>query len=436
MANVRIIPKEKELPKIMRVAAYARVSSDKDQMLHSLATQVSYFSKMIQSHDSWQYVGVYSDEGMTGTKSTRGGFMKMVQDAKDGKIDIIVTKSLSRFARNTVDCLKTIRELKAINVDIFFEEQNIHTLSANGEFLISLLAGYAQEESRQCSENTLWRVKKNFTEGKPYGGQSCVGYKLEKGKYFIVEEEASIIRKMFDLYINGFGSAKIANILNEEGVPAYYGGLWNKTTISHIISNPIYKGDLLLQKTYRDSYLTKKHLTNRGEKPMYYVEDNHEPIVSKEIFDKAQEVREQRLARIKSPSPKKNYPFSGMIKCGICGHSFKHKVTPYYEQWICCEYDQRGKKYCDSHQIRDDVLRKACADLLGINDFNETLFKKQVKSIVAYNDNRLSFHFNDGRDVEIKYSSPSRKDSWNDDMKKAAKERSLMLHAKRKNNTK
>lgn len=203
MAEIKIISKEKQMPKLVKVAAYARVSSDKDAMLHSLSSQVSYFSKMIQSHDSWKYVGVYSDEGMTGTKSNRQGFIKMIEDAKAGKIDIIVTKSLSRFARNTVDCLKTIREMKVINVDIFFEEQNIHTLSSNGEFLISLLAGYAQEESRQCSENTLWRVRKNFKEGKPYGGSSMLGYKLEKGKFTVVPEEAELVRRIYDLYLTG-----------------------------------------------------------------------------------------------------------------------------------------------------------------------------------------------------------------------------------------
>ena len=195
-----------------------------------ISSQVSYFSKMI-NHDSWKYVGVYSDEGMTGTKSNRQGFIKMIEDAKAGKIDVIVTKSLSRFARNTVDCLKTIREMKAINVDIFFEEQNIHTLSSNGEFLISLLAGYAQEESRQCSENTLWRVRKNFKEGKPYGGSSMMGYKLEKGKFTVVPEEAKIVKRIYDLYLAGNGFCKISRILTNEGIKSYTGGFWSKTSI-------------------------------------------------------------------------------------------------------------------------------------------------------------------------------------------------------------
>ena len=424
MAEIKIISKEKQMPKLVRVAAYARVSSDKDAMLHSLSSQVSYFSKMIQSHDSWKYVGVYSDEGMTGTKIKRDGFQRMMRDAKAGKIDIIVTKSLSRFARNTVDCLKTIREMKAINVDIFFEEQNIHTLSANGEFLISLLAGYAQEESRQCSENTLWRVRKNFKEGKPYGGSSMLGYKLEKGRFTVVPEEAEIVRKIFDLYLAGNGFCKIARILTNEGIKSYTGKAWNKSTLGEIISNVTYTGNLHLQKTYRENHMTKKTMRNKGEKPLYIVEGNHEPIISQEIFDKAQEIRK---AKAVGKSGKRNgpaYPFTGLIYCGECGHLFKHKVTKYYESWCCSQYDELGKAYCASKKIRDDVLRKACADALGIDSFDETTFKENIRRIDAFNGNRLVFHFINGISKEVIWDNPSRRDSWTDEMKLKAKERS------------
>jgi len=424
MAEIKIISKEKQMPKLVKVAAYARVSSDKDAMLHSLSSQVSYFSKMIQSHDSWKYVGVYSDEGMTGTKIKRDGFQRMIQDAKAGKIDIIVTKSLSRFARNTVDCLKTIREMKAINVDIFFEEQNIHTLSANGEFLISLLAGYAQEESRQCSENTLWRVRKNFKEGKPYGGSSMLGYKLEKGRFTVVPEEAEIVRKIFDLYLAGNGFCKIARILTNDGIKSYTGKAWNKSTLGEIISNVTYTGNLHLQKTYRENHMTKKTMRNKGEKPLYIVEGNHEPIISQEIFNKAQEIRKVKAV---GKSGKRNgpaYPFTGLIYCGECGHLFKHKVTKYYESWCCSQYDELGKAYCASKKIRDDVLRKACAEALGIDSFDETTFKENIRRIDAFNGNRLVFHFINGISKEVIWDNPSRRDSWTDEMKLKAKERS------------
>lgn len=424
MAEIKIISKEKQMPKLVRVAAYARVSSDKDAMLHSLSSQVSYFSKMIQSHDSWKYVGVYSDEGMTGTKIKRDGFQRMIRDAKAGKIDIIVTKSLSRFARNTVDCLKTIREMKAINVDIFFEEQNIHTLSANGEFLISLLAGYAQEESRQCSENTLWRVRKNFKEGKPYGGSSMLGYKLEKGSFTVVPEEAEIVRKIFDLYLAGNGFCKIARILTNDGIKSYTGKAWNKSTLGEIISNVTYTGNLHLQKTYRENHMTKKTIKNKGEKPLYIVEGNHEPIISQEIFDKAQEIRKVKAVGKSGTRNGPAYPFTGLIYCGECGHLFKHKVTKYYESWCCSQYDELGKAYCASKKIRDDVLRKACADALGIDSFDETTFKENIRRIDAFNGNRLVFHFINGISKEVIWDNPSRRDSWTDEMKLKAKERS------------
>lgn len=425
MAEIKIISKEKQMPKLVKVAAYARVSSDKDAMLHSLSSQVSYFSKMIQSHDSWKYVGVYSDEGMTGTKSNRQGFIKMIEDAKAGKIDIIVTKSLSRFARNTVDCLKTIREMKAINVDIFFEEQNIHTLSSNGEFLISLLAGYAQEESRQCSENTLWRVRKNFKEGKPYGGSSMLGYKLEKGKFTVVPEEAELVRRIYDLYLAGNGFCKIARILSYEGIRSYTGKTWNKTTIGEILSNITYTGSLHLQKTYRENHITKKTKRNKGEKPLYIVENNHEAIISEDIFEEVQRIRkiksEGKSGQRKSPA----YPFTGLISCGECGHIFKHKITKYYENWVCSQYDDLGKDYCASKRIRDDVLRKASAEALNLDSFDEDVFKERVSGIDAFNGNKLVFRFKDGTSKEVIWQSPSRKDSWTDEMKLKAKERSM-----------
>ncbi len=425
MAEIKIISKVKQMPKVVRVAAYARVSSDKDAMLHSLSSQVSYFSKMIQSHDSWKYVGVYSDEGITGTKIDRSGFTRMIEDAKSGKIDVIVTKSLSRFARNTLDCLKTIREMKAINVDIYFEEQNIHTLSSNGEFLISLLAGYAQEESRQCSENTLWRVRKNFSEGKPYGGYSFLGYKVEKGEYTVVPKEAAIVRRIFDLYLAGNGFVKIARILTDEGIKSYEGNNWNKSVISKILSNVTYTGALHLQKTYTENHITKKTKINKGEKALYIVDDHHEPIISQEIFDKAQELREKKAIGKGVARKTATYPFTGLIYCGECGHIYKHKTSPYYDTWSCTTYDELGKAYCASKNIRDDVLRKACAEALNIDIFDEKLFKAQITRIDAYNGNRLVFHFIDGSTKEVIWTMPSRRDSWTDEMKAKARERNL-----------
>lgn len=294
MANVKIIETKKELPKSVKVAAYARVSSDKDSMLHSLSNQVSYFSKLIQENDNWIYVGVYSDEAKTGTKDNRVAFQKMIQDAKDGKIDIIITKSVSRFARNTLTLLETVRMLKEIGVDVYFQEQNIHTNSNEGEFLLSILASYAQEESRSCSENTLWRVRKNFEEGKLYGGRDCWGYQIENGKLTIVPEEAKLVKRIFELYIAGNGDTKICKILNNEGIKSREGGLWIKGSIRWILTNPNYTGDLVLQKTYTENHITKRSKINKGEKQKYINENAHEPIIDKVTFELAQKIRKAR----------------------------------------------------------------------------------------------------------------------------------------------
>ena len=203
MKKITKIETIKEMPKRLRVAAYARVSSGKDAMLNSLASQVNHYKNYIKSKPEWEFVGVYTDEAVTGTKELRDEFQLMLSDCRAGKIDMIITKSISRFARNTMTLLKTVRDLKAINVDIYFEEQNIHTLSGEGEMILTFLATFAQEESRSISENMKWRIKKDFEKGLIWGSTSMFGYKLENKKYHIVPEEAEIVRFIYSLYLEG-----------------------------------------------------------------------------------------------------------------------------------------------------------------------------------------------------------------------------------------
>ena len=206
---ITIVPKPPKLEQKKRVAAYARVSSGKDAMLHSLSAQVSYYSDLIQNHDDWLYVGVYADEAKTGTKESRADFQRLIADCHAGKIDMVITKSISRFARNTVTLLQTVRDFKAWEVDIFFEEQNIHTMSGDGELMMTILASYAQEESRSASENQKWRIKRNFEEGMPWNG-AMLGYRLKNGRYEIIPEEADIVRRIYDEYLSGDGYLTIA----------------------------------------------------------------------------------------------------------------------------------------------------------------------------------------------------------------------------------
>ena len=235
----KTVTKVAQIPKLQRkkqVAAYARVSSGKDAMLHSLSAQVSYYNDLIQKEDGWEFVGVYADEAITGTKEGRADFQCMLTDCRNGKIDMIITKSISRFARNTVTLLETVRMLKALEVDVFFEEQNIHTMSADGELMLTILASYAQEESRSASENQKWRIKKNFEEGMPWCGR-MLGYRIRDGQYYIIPDEAEIVRRIYREYLDGAGPNGIANRLTEDGIPTRNGGIWQPQTIAKILRN-------------------------------------------------------------------------------------------------------------------------------------------------------------------------------------------------------
>ncbi len=407
--------------KLLRVAAYARVSSGKDAMLHSLSAQISYYSDLIQRHPGWQYAGVYADEAKTGTRDSREKFQELLNDCRAGKVNMVITKSISRFARNTVTLLSTIRELKAIGVDIYFEEQNTHTLSADGELVISVLASYAQEESRSASENQKWRIRKNFEEGKPWDG-TLLGYRYADGAYVIEPSEAEIVRRIYSMYLGGKGIQAIVNTLNEESVPTRLEKTWRMTTVRHILRNYTYTGNLLLQKTYRENHLTKKTFVNEGRLPKYHAVGTHEAIVSEEVFNAVQAEMERRAA--KHAPPEKNYtnryPFMGLIVCSGCGTHYRRKVTHTGPVWICPTYNQRGKAACPSKAIPEPVLESLTADT-ALGD---------LTAIRVENGNRLVFCFKDGSESVKRWQDRSRAESWTDEMKETARQRALKQHRK------
>ena len=263
------------MPQPLRVAAYARVSSGKDAMLHSLAAQVDHYSTYIRHHHGWEYVGVYADEAKTGTKDSRENFQRMLTDCRAGKIDHIITKSISRFSRNTVTLLETVRELKELGISVYFEEQSIDTATADGELMLSILASYAQEESLSASENQKWRVKRNFEEGIPWRF-FMLGYRRENGKLTVVPEEAEIVRSIFDDYLAGKGVTAIAKRLNESGYATQSGCVFHKSAVERILRNYAYTGNLLLQTKFRENHLTKVTRKNQGELPRYHASDTHE----------------------------------------------------------------------------------------------------------------------------------------------------------------
>ena len=415
MTKIRKLEPVKTLPKLKNVAAYARVSSPKDAMKHSLAAQVGYYSGMIQSHPGWNYVGVFADEGMTGTKETRDGFQRLLEECHAGRIDMIITKSISRFARNTVTLLSTVRELKSLGIDVFFEEQHIHTLSGDGELMLTILASFAQEESLSASENQKWRIRKNFEEGKPWSG-IIYGYRLVDGRFIIQPKEARIVKRVFTEYLAGCGTEAIANGLNSDGVTTRNGGRWNPSVIWRMLRNFNYTGSLLLQKTYREDHITKRTRKNDGVLPQYLAEDTHEAIIDVETFEAVQEEIARRQEMYKYRAKSRNpYPFSGLIVCASCGRKYKRKTAKSGHVWICPTFNSAGKAVCPSKQIPEETLTK----LMERIDLNT------VERMIAEDGNIIRVFFKDGTERELKWKDRSRAESWTEEKRQAAREAAL-----------
>lgn len=421
--KIRKVKSASPPPKPTRVAAYARVSSAKDAMLHSLSAQVSYYSDLIQKHGGWRYMGVYADEGITGTKESRPEFQRLIADCLGGKVDMVIAKSISRFARNTVTLLETARKLKEVGVDVYFEEQNIHTISGEGELMLTLLASFAQEESRSVSENQKWRVRRNFEDGKPWNC-TMLGYRQKDGVLTVAPEEAEVVRRIFADYLGGKGAEAITKELNADSVPTRNGGKWCKGGVLRVLRNEAYTGGLLLQKTYRENYLTKRTLVNSGELPMYRVEDCHEAIIDKDTFNAAQAEMERRAAKHTHVGvSQKTYPFTGLLVCGNCGKHYRRKVTATRPVWICPTFNSLGKAACPSKQIPEETLAVVAADALGLDALDEQALRGEITAIRVMEGNTLVFVFRDGHEAVKRWQDRSRSESWTEDMKRRASEK-------------
>lgn len=288
--------------KVRRVAAYARVSTCREEQQTSYEAQIRYYEEYIQERRDWIFAGIYADEGVTGTSTKkRAEFLRMIRDASEGKIDLIVTKSVSRFARNTVDSLTAIRQLKEWGVECYFEKENIWTFDAKGELLITIMSSLAQEESRSISENTRWGMRKAFRDGKVFVPfKHFLGYdRGVNGELKVNQEQAETVRLIYHLFLDGYSFYKIAAELTGRKIPTPYGySVWNDRTVKNILENEKYRGDALLQKKYSRDFLDREMRKNEGEVPQYYVEGNHEAIVEPYIFDKVQEeLRRRKEAR-------------------------------------------------------------------------------------------------------------------------------------------
>ena len=294
MKHIREI-KTNTTPKIKRVAAYARVSHS--YLSQSLAQQVSYYNQYIQNNPEWEFVGIYADEAVSGkTIKERDNFQKMIDDCYQGKIDIILTKSISRFARNTVDLLETIRQLKQWGISVRFEKENIDTLTTDGELLLTLLASVAQEEVSSISDNLKWTIKKKFEKGEPYVKHAVLGYRWGTASYIIEPKEAEIVKQVFDWYASGVSTKDIYTRLNETGKTTRKGNPFTRRIIHNILNQEMYTGTLILQKTYRPRFGTRS-LPNDGVLPKYIVQNAHEPIITKEQFDYVQRLKNSKCLR-------------------------------------------------------------------------------------------------------------------------------------------
>ncbi len=347
---------------LRRVAGYARVSTDKDEQFSSYEAQIDYYTKLIQSRRDWVFLKVYTDEGISGTSIRfRHGFLEMIDDALDGKIDLIVTKSISRFARNTVDSLTTIRRLKEAGCEVYFEKENIYTFDSKGELLITIMSSLAQEESRSLSENVTWGTRKRFADGKYHlRYKTFLGYrKGADGSPEIVLEEACIVRRIYWMFLEGMSLYSISKVLTNEKIPTPSGReTWYYNVIRNILTNEKYKGDALLQKTYSTSFLTKHRERNNGEVPQYYVRNGHPAIVDEDLFRRIQElIDEERSTRFRESDRK----YSKRFQCSNCGNWYTetvwHPGTPYEKRlWQC---NRRNRKHsCSMPCFTTEELEK------------------------------------------------------------------------------
>ena len=339
--------------KKLRVAAYARVSTDSDEQLISLDAQKNHYEALIRSRKDWEYAGLYYDEGISGTKmAKRDGLLSMLADCEKGKIDYIIVKSISRFSRNTVESIETVRRLCGMGIYILFEKENIDTGKMEGELLLSILSSLAESESRSISENETWSIQKRFRNGTYKIAYPPYGYDYIDGEMVVNPEQSKVVRRIFDMVLSGSSTTQIAKALNEEGVATRRGGSWTSTTINGMIRNEKYTGDVIFQKSYSDERFTRHR--NNGERDQYFVANHHEAIISHEDYDAANAILDRNGAEkgIYADCRKyqNRYCFSGKILCGNCGAVWKRRKITNYFGYVCLHHAPCGQG-CLRHEI-------------------------------------------------------------------------------------
>ncbi|MDW7661957.1 MAG: recombinase family protein [Bacillota bacterium] len=365
--RVRVIEPKREEKEKKKVCAYVRVSTDHEKQQESLENQARYFEMMIRSHSDYEYAGLFIDQGISGTTDNRPAFQEMLAQAREGKIDRILTKSISRFARSTTVMLEAVRELKELGVEVCFEKENIGTLSGDGELMLTVLAAFAQEESRSISENLKWRFRNGFRRGEVrINARHFLGYdKDDEGNLVVNGDQARIIRQIYDWYLDGMGIHRIAKTLQEQGITTLTGKTdWSLNGIRMILTNEKMMGDCLCQKTCSPEGRVNHSVINRGQVDQVYIRDNHPPIISREKFLQVQALMEKRRVECgitQDGRYQNRYPYSGLLFCSQCGAVLKRRIWNSNNAsrkvvWQCSTYIRKGKKHCLGTRIDDAVL--------------------------------------------------------------------------------
>lgn len=382
----KIEPRKTESKPKLRVAAYARVSTSNEEQLVSLEVQKSHYEEFIQKNSEWAFSGLYFDEGITGTsKDKRLGLQDLIKDCEAHQVDLILTKSISRFARNTMDCLEVVRKFSDLGVFIIFEKENINTQTMDGEMMLSILSSLAENESLSISENQRWAVEKRFQNGTYKISTPPFGYENVDGRMVVNATEASIVQMIFKEVIAGKGVFTLAKRLNEMEIKPRRGSKWAENSVLYLLKNRHYTGDAIFGKTYTDA--NYKMRPNKGQRNMYIVENHHEPIISHETFERVQEIVSRRgieKASHKKSNYQNRYAFSGKIFCGECGEKFKRRVhhknaDDTYVAWACSTHTN-DKHACSMLFIREEQIRKAFTLMLGKLHFGHDLILRPLLS--------------------------------------------------------
>lgn len=434
----KIEPTVPELPRRKRVAAYARVSMETNRLMHSLTAQISHYSELIQKNPAWEYAGVYADNFVSGTDiKKRDNFQRMLADCEKGLIDIILCKSISRFARNTVDLLETVRHLKELGIEVRFEKEKINSLSGDGELMLTILASFAQEESRSLSENVKWGIRKRFAQGAPCTKFNVYGYRWEEDQLVPIPEEAVVVRRIFRNFLDGKSRLETERELNAEGITTRKGCKWVDSNIKVILSNITYTGNLLLQKEFVDDPIYKSRKKNRGELPQYYVEGTHEAIIDMETFQYVQEEMRRRKALGPLANKALNTTcFTGKIKCPFCNVSYMHSIRRdrgFMEFWGCGTNKKKGSRCPVKGTINHKHMVETCVKVLGLAEFDEEIFLDNIDYIAVPARETLEFHMKDGRIITEECKNTGHQDCWTSEYraKTSEKRRNNIPHNKK-----